>query len=249
MKFFDKKVGFTLSEVMITLSLIGALAVMTLSTVGSSVQQRARLAEFRVAYAKLDKALIDMTEKNGRVYNCYSETDKLSASIRKEFGLDDTTVNWYRGNGKTGECGDFIRDFSNHLGATRSCESTSSVPDCYVAPNPRTGTLRREKAYLLDNSMALFTIDGFGYNFGIDVNGRKGPNKWGQDVFAFTVYPSAELKRHWRIGAVAGTTLDPLGLKILPTVDYERFDFDGPDRDAGKNTYQMMRETAGVIDN
>ena len=46
MNFKLKKSGFTLSEVMITLTLIGALATLTLSTIGASVQQRARLAEF-----------------------------------------------------------------------------------------------------------------------------------------------------------------------------------------------------------
>jgi prepilin-type N-terminal cleavage/methylation domain-containing protein len=45
----NKSFGFTLSEIMIALALIGAVAAMTIPTVGSSVQQRARLAEFRTA--------------------------------------------------------------------------------------------------------------------------------------------------------------------------------------------------------
>ena len=39
----NKRFAFTLSEVMVTLTLIGALGALTLSTVGSAIQQRARL--------------------------------------------------------------------------------------------------------------------------------------------------------------------------------------------------------------
>ena len=70
MNFNIKKSAFTLSEVMLTLSLIGFLATMTLSTVGSSVQQRARLSEFRAAYSKMAATLINITLDTGKIYNC-----------------------------------------------------------------------------------------------------------------------------------------------------------------------------------
>ena len=53
----DKKSGYTLSEILISITLIGFLATMTLSTVGASVQQRTRLAQFRAAYSKMSTSL------------------------------------------------------------------------------------------------------------------------------------------------------------------------------------------------
>lgn len=57
MNWNNKKSAFTLSEIMVTLTLIGFIATMTLSTIGTSIQQRARLAEFKTAYSKMESAL------------------------------------------------------------------------------------------------------------------------------------------------------------------------------------------------
>ena len=72
---FNKKSAFTLSEVMLTLTLIGFIATMTLSTVGSAVQQRARLAEFKTAYSKMEAALRSITVEDGKIYKCYECPD------------------------------------------------------------------------------------------------------------------------------------------------------------------------------
>ena len=56
MNWNNKKSAFTLSEIMVTLTLIGFIATMTLSTIGTSIQQRARLAEFKTAYSKMESA-------------------------------------------------------------------------------------------------------------------------------------------------------------------------------------------------
>ena len=66
----NKSFGFTLSEIMIALALIGAVAAMTIPTVGSSVQQRARLAEFRTAHSKAELALKSIIFEDARIPQC-----------------------------------------------------------------------------------------------------------------------------------------------------------------------------------
>ena len=63
----NKSFGFTLSEIMIALALIGAVAAMTIPTVGSSVQQRARLAEFRTSISKTSLTIPVEEFSRGRI--------------------------------------------------------------------------------------------------------------------------------------------------------------------------------------
>lgn len=186
MKIFNKRTAFTLSEVMITISLIGFIATMTLSTLGSSIQQRARLAEFRTAYAKMDAALRSISIDEGKIYACYlcpTQDDKTT------YGL---TMNGC--TAQTSQCKVLTDAFVRAMGATRFCENNpiteGCIPNNYPKP-PGGGCFQsytNGRAYVLDNSMMIITDGGnFLRQFAVDVNGRKGPNKWGQDIFTFAV--------------------------------------------------------------
>ncbi len=93
MRLFNKRFAFTLSEVMLTIALIGFIATMTLSTIGASIQQRARLAEFRSAYSRMEAALKSVTIDEGRIFNCYecpSATDKTDFGLNMDGGCTAT---------------------------------------------------------------------------------------------------------------------------------------------------------------
>lgn len=183
----NKKSAFTLSEVMVTLTLIGFLATMTLSTVGSSVQQRARAAEFKTAYSKMETALRSITVEDGKIYNCYecpSDDDKDLYGLRMD---GNCTV-------KSTQCKSLQDAFVRAMGATRFCETNPIDEGCLPGNYPTApgGTcftnLSSGAAFVLDNSMIIFTDGNKSLQlFAVDINGRKGPNKWGQDIFTFTV--------------------------------------------------------------
>lgn len=203
----NKSFGFTLSEIMIAIALIGAVAAMTIPTVGSSVQQRARLAEFRAAHSKAELALKSIIFEDGKIPQCYKNhpdtnlyglTNALAAGVVSE---------------ASGGCPALTRDFTRAMGSVRSCTDNPKSEGCIPNNYPNGGScfnVTDVESYILDNGMILFISKGsVGMKlFAIDVNGRKGPNKWGQDIFTFGVYESATSK--------SGNNVYVTDLKILP---------------------------------
>ena len=226
MKIFNKKSAFTLAEVMVTLSLIGAIAVLTLSTVGASIQQRARLAQFRTAYSKMEQAIRSIILDEEKIHNCYlCPTD------------DYKTLHALRMTGcspKNDQCEDFTKLFLANLGAVHYCENNPIGEGCLPANYPKAPgdgcfqSFENGKAYVLDNSMILFTESDLTL-FALDVNGRKGPNKWGQDIFTFSLYATESKKVNNKdivlnMGILPPTECQPVGSS------------------AGRKTEQMMKD-------
>lgn len=231
MNFKLKKSGFTLSEVMITLSLIGALASLTLTTIGSSVQQRARLAEFRTAYSKMDTTLKNIINDEGKIYACY--TAPTSDQIT-DFGLK---IEGNSAGNMGGACYELMGKFVRSMGVNRFCETNAVSEGCLPNNYPTNGNFNNynsSQAYILDNGMIIFGSNGM-YYFAVDVNGRKGPNKWGQDIFPFsTVITESKL--------INGTVfIKEVG--ILPPPQ-SNFEVQNPTK-SRKTTAQMMIESAG----
>ncbi len=229
----NKKFAYTLSEVLLTIALLGALATMTLSTVGASVQQRARLAEFRTAYSKMETALKNITVDDGMIYQCYllpTDTEK------EEFGLrlaDGTT------SSGDGGCRTLTDKFIRAMGATRICEGDAvgggCLPENYPPASGCFVSYDNVGAYVLDNSMIIITDSVGSLKLAaIDVNGRKGPNKWGQDIFPFSIKAKESV--------LANGSVNVTELGILPIDDACQFDMI-----AGKTTARMMKESAGII--
>lgn len=242
MKINSKKSGFTLSEIMVTLTLIGSLATLTLSTIGASVQQRARLAEFRSAYAKMEAALKSIQFDRGSIYACYygtvphADIDEQGLHLEKKSIPDATT-----------ECNAFIHAFTRTMGATRSCETNPVTEGCMPNNYPAAGCSsfdfkKAKRAYVFDNSM-IFMIyyqpnsSSFPGRMAIDINGRKGPNKWGQDIFPIS------LSIH-ETSIVNGKTYAKDVYFTQPNLEenfYKKCFING----AGKTTKEMMKESAG----
>lgn len=237
MSIFNKKFGFTLSEVLITITLIGFLATLTLSTVGASVQQRTRLAEFRTLHSKMSTAFKNITSDTGKVYSCYlaPTTDEIT-----DFGL---TINGNAGNSNNAGCKTLEDAFVRAMGTVRFCENNPITEGCIPANYPTASSgcftsYNNSKAYVFDNSMILITDNkNNGLKlFAVDVNGRKGPNKWGQDIFPFSMkYTETKTVN----GVVFVKTID-----ILPPNEAScTYATD----DSRKTTSQMMKDSAGVI--
>lgn len=186
----NKRFAFTLSEVMLTITLIGFIATMTLSTIGASIQQRARLAEFRSAYSRMEAALKSISVDEGKIYSCY---ECPTAQDKTDFGL---TMNAGCST-QSSQCKDLNNLFVRAMGATRFCEDNPITEGCLPENYPKaTGCFTNygagTHAYVLDNSMIIIDDNGkYLRQFAVDVNGRKGPNKWGQDIFTFAVKATA----------------------------------------------------------
>lgn len=239
-----KKSGYTLSEVMVALSLIGVLATLTLSTVGASIQQRARLSEFRTAYARMETVLRDITFERGNVYACYSgilsAADKSDMGVIREGSLSTPVI---------AECDRFLHDFTRAMGATHSCESNPVEEGCMPPNYPKTASgctydfKKSKRAYVFDNGMIFMTYyhpDAayFPVRFALDVNGRKGPNKWGQDIFAFslTATETRKINEKTYVKEVRFTGIQNSDAELEKC-------YNSP---SGKSTKVMMKESAGI---
>lgn len=238
MNWNNKKSAFTLSEIMVTLTLIGFIATMTLSTIGTSIQQRARLAEFKTAYSKMESALQSINVDDGQIYNCYTKPSETDVDT---YGLSIADLNNL--NATSQQCGTLENKFVRALGATRFCQtnprSEGCIPDNDNYPSPQEDScftdLTNGHAYVLDNSMILFT-DGNNSltQFAIDVNGRKAPNKWGQDVFTFAIKATNS--------KIVNGTQYVTAVKILPPSACLPGHNENTNKGSSKSTEQMMKE-------
>lgn len=64
--------AFTLSEVLITLGIIGIIAAMTLPALTGKYQQKVLASQFKKAYANLQTAINTVNSENGIPYECYT---------------------------------------------------------------------------------------------------------------------------------------------------------------------------------
>lgn len=178
--------AFTLSEVLITLGIIGLVAAMTLPALIGKYQQKILESQFKKAYENLQTAINTANSTNGIPYECYT--------IR--FGID------YH----TSECKEFWEKVLKQYHIVNTCEYN----DIHCRPLYKTkkqvlaegGTIlnascshpiNEQTGYNLKDGSMLYIYNYPAYNhnslfFGIDVNGLKGPNKWGYDLFYLNLY-------------------------------------------------------------
>lgn len=237
-----KKRAFTLSEVMITILLIGVIASLTIANVSTSIQKRMRLAQFKSAYSMLQTALENVNNDAGHIYACYLQL-ATGMDDRKYYGIDSDVS-----GASDKQCSEFKKEFLKNLGVSRSCESDSveegCITDKYTFPNANcTGfktDFKTNKAYVLDNGMILIEASNYGIReFAIDVNGRKGPNRWGVDLFTFQI-KSTEVKKIGNTNFVTDVAIMP------PSTGYC---LPGASADGStKSSAQMWKEMVGVKD-
>ena len=127
------------------------------------------------------------------------------------------------------------------MGVTKICEGDAvdlgCVPENYPTANGCFVSYDNVGAYVLDNSMIILTDSAGSLKIAaIDVNGRKGPNKWGQDIFPFSVKATESVLSNGNISVTQ--------LGIMPETGCGcTFDIGS----AGKTTARMMKESAGII--
>ena len=170
------KYGFTLSEVLITLVVIGVIAAITVPIIIARYRENQIDVQFRKAYSTLTNAFnkVNMEEFGGNV-QCY----------------------YYNGTHYNSECIKFFstlttKEFSILKTCRNSAKSNNCIPDYqYQVPNNCGGysNIETNNAYVFSNGQMIMI--GYGSNnwplFLVDVNGFKGPNKGGYDLFSFII--------------------------------------------------------------
>ena len=185
--------AFTLAEVLITLGIIGIVAAMTMPALVAKWQAKAIDSQFKRVYSNFYNALTMIKANNGEIPQCYYTQNNSNG------GSDLSQV---------AECVQFYKELSEQMKVLKICEGNAYSKGCipkyqgvdtikrYEGTSTIIGCsgftqsniLNKNYAYVFNDGAIMFLYDklpGWGSVLAVDVNGKKGPNKWGHDVFAF----------------------------------------------------------------
>ena len=184
MSFFKK--AFTLSEVLITLGIIGVVAALTMPAVIANYQKQETISRLQKVYSVLSQAVKQAELNEGEIKywnfslppeNFYKTYIKPYITVSQEFINSDPPfdISYKCLNGRIcNTCGSY---------------SNKSVP----------------KIILNDGSMIIFDFLGNNYEVILtDINGYKKPNTWGKDMFAFSIQAEGGLRPYGLGAAIPG---------------------------------------------
>ena len=181
--FSRKRVAFTLAEVLITLGIIGVVASLTLPSVIHQYRKKALETQFKTAYSFINQAIV-MTKQ-----------DLGSNSL-----FDDYTV--YNSEQDYVYANEFKNAFYKRLKVVGNATLKSTDYSIYSDGNVKRYTNHKEFTFetpekLLENGMTLYafvagTLDGRHIGIVVDINGNKGPNRMGHDLFTFKIKDSSD---------------------------------------------------------
>ena len=162
--------AFTLSEVLITLGIIGVVAALTMPTLINNHRNHVLKASFLKTYSTLANA-VELAKLDTNIFSIEKEfSDTFAEALQKRLNVVETKENLRFSNSKYN-----VMNYSN----------TTGLNSCLNG--------RFDNEYILNNGASYCIRDGggfagadkdLGYVIGFDTNGPyKGPNRAGYDVF------------------------------------------------------------------
>lgn len=179
------KTGFTLAEVLITLGIIGVVAAMTLPTVINKTEKIILKNQFKKAYSVYSQALLKTAVDYDGMPNCYYQAN--ADGVPSGVGQD-----------KSG-CFEFYNKFANNMKIIKKCEGNALDGGCipkYSAFSGNAGCEGFSETAFNQTNTVYVIADGtimIPYAnkrmpiFAFDINGKKGPNIPGQDLFSLNI--------------------------------------------------------------
>ena len=189
-----KEAGFTLAEVLITLGIIGIVAALTFPSIIGYYQKKVLQEQFKVAYSMFSQLLLKAEVDLGGKPECYYWDENFGANVS--------------------ECNVLLNNILSNMQVVAKCEKNAYQKGCIPeyegcdtimqANNPdltddeayaatagcgnfrKNAILNDRTAYVFKNGIILIPYGPMPL-YAIDINGKKGPNKWGYDLFSFTI--------------------------------------------------------------
>ncbi len=166
-----KKKAFTLAEVLVTLTIIGVIAALTIPSVIFGTDEKQAAVGLKKAMLSLNQA-VDMARTEIKFQptpKCYIDPD---------------------GDSDTSQCGELFKYLKDVMQVQKYCETDPVGGGCVAefSPAPNcTGwnDLGDKQGFMTADGMSFFSYSGADASvIGVDVNGFRGPNKWGYDLFS-----------------------------------------------------------------
>lgn len=190
------------------------VAAMTIPTLMTKIQWIVLKQQYKKVFSVLNQSLRQVYYNTDRIYNCYYYLEGVRGN--KFCTLHDKDGNciayafW-----ELNECKEFAKEWQNVLKVSHVCEKDSYAKGCipkykgnnelYKENNPNVSEedaleatrgcismntnylLKKDTTYVLqDGTIILMGPDNFA-DINVDINGKKGPNKWGYDIFNLTI--------------------------------------------------------------
>ncbi len=196
-----RRAAFTLAEVLITLGIIGVVAAMTIPAVTAKYQQKVLQKQFLKSYNTIQNAYKTLEYNLGYAPECYypdhagntsdgsrkckaaAQELKKNMSIIKECNgnaLNNGCIPEYKGNNE-------IFAENNPDATEEEIENSTKGCTCFTKSSISNSNM---VWVLSDGTIMMWCYEGSYPMFAIDINGRKGPNKWGYDLFQFGISSS-----------------------------------------------------------
>ena len=189
-----KEAGFTLAEVLITLGVIGIVAALTFPSIIGYYQKKVLQEQFKVAYSMFSQLLLKSEVDLGGKAECYYwDVNPYGASVCAEY-YDNGTCKKYEladgspypsnYNGNMTECKVLLDNILSNVEVISKCEDVKSAG----CENFRKNAILNDRdVYVFKNGIILIPYNKHRPLYAIDINGKKGPNKWGYDLFTLRV--------------------------------------------------------------
>lgn len=183
------KRGFTLAEVLITLVIIGIIATMTIPSVINAQHDKEILAKLKKTYATLSQVLMLSQSFNG-LYTGWGLQDNSDESSKNIF---DTYIAPYLNSMKMCVNSDGCWSSSKSKGFDGGNETeakTSGIGGNNVSFILADGTYVSMDIYGSNIETVFGVTENIVYptlTFAVDLNGDRGPNQIGRDVFMFVL--------------------------------------------------------------
>jgi len=190
-----KFVAFTLSEVLITVGIIGVISALTVPTLVKNYQTKANVIQLRKVVSEIENAVDMLITEEGK-------TSLASTSIAQDGGVDNFIRTHFKtiktcSSENTNECfanEDYI-SINGDGASTFSCDGNS-----YILAN--SAAICASRAMLVDIDATLDgqklenanrQVEGVNIELYIDTNGAQGPNIGGRDMFHMFIQPDGKI--------------------------------------------------------
>ena len=181
--FLQLKKGFTLAEVLITLVIVGVVAALTIPTLVNKYREQALKSQFKKAFSTLSQAVYktEMNDFYGYAKcfcngdGCYSLTlsdcENFYDALAKNLQVQKVCM----GNSKSEGC---VPQYQSYYLSTSSC---SGYNEDFVN--------NRNYSYVLSDGLIINVHGGTSFfpMMLVDINGHKGPNAYGKDLFSLAI--------------------------------------------------------------
>lgn len=206
------KIAFTLAEVLITLLILGVVASLTIPAIIQNTQDKELYITWRKVFGDISQATTMLSSNNGINFAGY-DTFRDSYANVMNFTKQDITKNI------------FASSYYNYKNpSSQGWDASGDTAPAVILPN---GVLIRFESNYLDsncqrNSGSLTGLCGF---LTLDINGKKGPNMFGKDLYRiwianengdYTIYAWGNDDGHiCQAGSTAAWTSDGCSVQAL----------------------------------